>query len=51
MKGQFIGNGGTRNSVFSPLYANPEWLVLASDIAIYIVLILADGLLVRKTLV
>ncbi|KAF8170551.1 hypothetical protein BJ912DRAFT_1083699 [Pholiota molesta] len=48
MKGQFIGNGGTRNSVFSPLYANPEWLVLASDIAIYIVLILADGLLIWR---
>jgi hypothetical protein len=50
MKRQFIDNGDTRDSIFWSLYATPVGLALASDIALYIVLILADGLLVRKHL-
>ncbi|KAF8186711.1 hypothetical protein BJ912DRAFT_1143785 [Pholiota molesta] len=45
---QFVDNGDTRDSIFLSLYATPVWLVLASDIAIYIVLVLADGLLIWR---
>ncbi|KAF8155095.1 hypothetical protein BJ912DRAFT_1152140 [Pholiota molesta] len=48
LKRQFVDNGDTLDSIFLSLYATPEWLLLASDLAISIVLVLADGLLIWR---
>jgi hypothetical protein len=50
-KWQFVDNGDTRDSVFVSLYTVPLWSGLVSDISSYISYVIADGLLVRISII
>jgi hypothetical protein len=51
IKWQYVDNGDTRDSVFLSLYTFPRWSGLVVDISSYISYVIADGLLVRISII
>jgi hypothetical protein len=51
IKWEFVDNGDTRDSVFLSLYTTPQWSALVIEISSYISYVIADGLLVRISII
>lgn len=50
VKKAFVNNGESRESIFLSYPDEPWWFILVSDICLYLASVLADVLLVRKTI-
>ena len=50
LKSSFVDSGDTRKTIFITTFHNPTWAVLASQACTAATNILADGLLVRNTI-